>query len=129
MAKNKATNNYKFIDPLTTYYSPFTILYYRLESIDYDGQKQYSETRQIKFNSSTNQPINIYPNPANTQVVISCANAKAMEIVDYLGKVIFTKNSTNLQTTINVQGWAKGIYLVKILLNTGEIKTEKLVVE
>ena len=128
MAKNKATNNYQFIDPLTTHYSPFTTLYYRLESIDYDGQKQYSEIKTLTINRLSSK-VNIYPNPANTQVIISCANAKAIEIVDYLGKLVFTKNTINNYTTINVRGWAKGIYLVKILLNTGEIKTEKLVVE
>jgi hypothetical protein len=53
-----------------------------------------------------------------------------MLIIDYLGREVYSKKIINNQSTIiNVQGFVKGIYVVKPIMSNGDIKTEKLVVE
>jgi phosphoribosylaminoimidazole (AIR) synthetase len=72
----------------------------------------------------------VFPNPARNMVNIECIGAKEILIVDYLGKTISNEKVINSQNaTINVQGFAKGVYLVKAIMINGEIKTEKLIVE
>jgi hypothetical protein len=51
-------------------------------------------------------------------------------IIDYLGRTIVDKKIINNQSTIiNVQGFTKGVYVVKAVMSNGDIKTEKLVLE
>lgn len=50
--------------------------------------------------------------------------------MDNLGRTVNnTKIINNKYSIINVQGYAKGIYLVKLLMNNGEIRTTKLIVD
>jgi len=125
---NAGKNNYEFTDLLPTK-NLVSSFYYRLEIIDKDGSKTYSNVKKVAINNEK-LAINIYPNPATAQVYISCLNAKELVITDYLGKLMINKKNTNTeQNIINVQGFAKGIYIVKLIMTSGETKTEKLVVE
>ena len=73
MARNKASNSYTFIDgnlPNTT-----KTLYYRIESVDYDGAKEYSVIRNVEL-GIRNTELKMYPNPTNGIVHIECSGAK-----------------------------------------------------
>ena len=63
-------------------------------------------------------------------VTIDCKNAKQLQIIDYLGREVCSKNTFDTQySTITVNQLNKGIYIVKITSTKGEIFTEKLIVE
>lgn len=80
-----------------------------------------------------NSQISIYPNPSNGRFTISMENLQAgsIEITDLIGKKIlttpFSGNSVDLDLST---GNAKGIYLVHIRDEKGELtNTQKIVIE
>jgi hypothetical protein len=129
-ANNKSYNEYRFIDVQFPSLEGLGVGYYRIESVDKDGRKQYSEIKSVDRQPSTVNSVSIYPNPTKDNVTIECKGAKELLIIDYLGRIIIDKKIINNQSTIiNVQGFPKGIYVVKAIIANGDIKTEKLVVE
>jgi hypothetical protein len=117
---------YSFVDgQLSTVDSK---LYYRLEIVDKDGSKTYSEIRNVEL-GIRNVGISIYPNPAIEQVTITCKNAKEILVIDYLGKPVYQSTVDSRPLTVNTKQLVKGIYVVKAIMINGQIKTEKLVVE
>jgi hypothetical protein len=128
-ANNKSYNNYKFIDVQFPSLEGLGVGYYRIESVDNDGRKQYSTIQHINFQHPTSNIV-VFPNPAKEQVTITCKDAKELLIIDYLGKEVYSKKIINNQASIiNVQRFPKGVYVVKVIMTNGDIKTEKLVVE
>ena len=63
--------------------------------------------------SNTNQTfLSVYPNPANTEINISLAiNDFDVEIINTLGETILMERN---KKRINVSGFSKGIYFVKV---------------
>ena len=103
-------------------------LYYRLKIVDKDGSKTYSEIRNVEL-AIRNGGISVYPNPAKEQVTITCKNAKEILVIDYLGRTVYQSTVDSRPLTVNTKQLVKGIYVVKAMMNNGQIKTEKLVVE
>ncbi len=73
--------------------------------------------------------ITVFPNPATDVVNITLVpnlHAESLELIDITGKTIFSVpvSPTELEVQINVSGYAKGIYLIRI----GNI-TQKLLVK
>ncbi len=125
-AQNKSYNEYGFTDngQLSTVDGR---LYYRIESVDFDGRKQYSEIRNIKLETKTG--ISLSPNPAKEFVTVECKGAKELLIIDYLGRAIKQFNNATQPQTINCKQLTKGLYVVKATMANGQVKTEKLVIE
>jgi len=134
-AQNKNSNEYTFYDSPPV--EGLGVVYYRIESVDFDGRKQYSSTRTLNLKPQTLNGVSIYPNPAKENVTIECKGVKELMIIDYLGRVMYkeilrqAQNNSNginhLSLTIN--HYPKGVYIVKAMMNNGEIKTEKLIVQ
>jgi hypothetical protein len=102
--------------------------YYRVK-VASNGVATYSSIIAIS-NKGYKNIITLQPNPAKDYVTIECVDAKELLIIDCLGKVVYRAAMSNKQfITINLQGIAKGIYLVKAIMSNEDIKTEKLVVE
>ena len=76
--------------------------------------------------------IIVYPNPTNKELNISISELNAtkfaIEMVNSLGQIIFTKSVDSNQTTIATDILPKGIYFVKV---SSELKTKtfKIIVE
>ena len=88
------------------------------------------------FAEGNNLSVKMYPNPANTQVVLQLTEAvnfdnvatqKTVKITDMLGRVINTFNTTNAQMTLNVNDFANGSYFV-VVSNGQETVVEKLLI-
>jgi len=81
-----------------------------------------SATVSIKEINSISQ-INLYPNPSNEIITIDIGNNNinnaTLQVVDLLGKVILTEQITSQTTTINLNSYSKGIYLVKFSNKNG----------
>jgi len=73
--------------------------------------------------------INIYPNPANNNLTINSNNFKLnkIEIIDILGKTIYTDNVNNESIEINTTNFSEGAYFVKILVD-GSWTTKKFLI-
>ncbi|MFC4816078.1 T9SS type A sorting domain-containing protein [Flavobacterium sp. GCM10023249] len=72
--------------------------------------------------------LQVYPNPAKTYLNITSDSfaTKNVEIYDVLGKMVVNTKVTN--SSINVSGLTKGVYVVKIN-EEGKTATRKLVIE
>jgi len=83
------------------------------------------------LNIEENNPFNnvvLYPNPTNESVTISnLSYGTRVEIVDVMGKLVFTTVSTNSVVTYPTTAWANGTYFVKISKDS-DTKTLPLVV-
>lgn len=64
-----------------------------------------------------NASFNIYPNPSKTHLNInipSLSSFSKIEVYNILGSRIYSSNIQNLKTTINVNKWHSGVYLVRV---------------
>jgi hypothetical protein len=127
-ANNKSYNEYNFIDDVGNLELGIKNLYYRVVSVDNDGRKNYSSIQSLNIQHSTSNII-LYPNPAKDVVTIECKGAKELQIVDYWGRIIYRLTVGSQPLTVNTKQLPKGLYVVKVVISNGEIKTEKLIVE
>lgn len=76
---------------------------------------------------NNNNSFEVYPNPAHETVNVSTTmDIQKVEIMNYLGQVIFSQNTTNNNFTLNVANYADGVYFIRISGNDG-IATQKLI--
>jgi hypothetical protein len=84
----------------------------------------YNPSVGVKRISST--PTAIYPNPASSLLTIEGNTKNAqLTITDISGKTVYTKTLQSNNTTLNIQGLKKGVYIYQIKGNninkTGKI--------
>lgn len=66
--------------------------------------------------------VNLYPNPANSEVNLSVTGqfqATYVEVYDITGKAMGTYPVRNNFLTINTQAYSSGLYIYKLLDETG----------
>ena len=128
-ANNKSYNEYSFIDPLTINNLVPTI-YYRIESVDKDGYKDYSEIRNVEL-GIRNGGISVYPNPARDLVNVSVnklVGKGQVYITNLLGYQLKIQSIVEGANTIDISMLSKGVYFLNIV-TTGGINIKKLVIE
>jgi hypothetical protein len=127
-ANNKNYNEYSFTDNG----QQSTVdggLYYRIESIDKDGKKQYSETRTITLEPQTLNGVSIYPNPAKDILNVNCVGMKELNIINSLGQKVIHQTINNNMYQLNIQLLSKGLYLLNIITTKNNVYNEKLIVQ
>jgi photosystem II stability/assembly factor-like uncharacterized protein len=75
--------------------------------------------------------LDIYPNPADKRVVFKIPDditTGRLEIIDMAGNTVLEKSMSDHRTSINIQNWNEGTYIVKIHTDKSIFK-EKLIVE
>ena len=74
--------------------------------------------------------INIYPNPANSELNIQLANdgSAQIQIINLVGKVVKDIQTSNMLSTIQISDLAQGMYLVKIVQGE-KVFTSKVLVK
>jgi hypothetical protein len=65
-------------------------------------------------NTPLNETVTLYPNPANSSITVSGAKNEPIAIENTLGQMIYFKQNCNALETIDVSGFACGIYIVKV---------------
>lgn len=79
------------------------------------------------------QPRNnfkLYPNPVREELFVNSTHdleLKTIEIYDVFGKNIKQVNSAKTLSTINVSSFENGIYFVKLITETGQTSTHKII--
>jgi hypothetical protein len=84
-------------------------------------------------NNVTRTGISIYPNPATNEIVLDNYSANSLSeqeitIYDALGKMVYSSNSSEAKTEINVASFTSGIYFVHVK-NGNDIYSEKFLKE
>lgn len=128
-ANNKTSNEYNFTDDKLPTTNDQLTLYYRIQSIDNDGKKQYSQTKTLNLKSQTLN-ISIYPNPANDYVnVLANESIKEIKIINQLGQVLQHQTPNAKLSTINCKLLTKGIYIVQAVLSNGTTQNQNLIIQ
>ncbi len=70
----------------------------------------------------------IYPNPSTGIIQINTQEVVAVTIMDITGKVVYTNSNVSNQTSINLSGLQKGMYLAKISGENSQ-RTEKIILK
>jgi hypothetical protein len=113
-------NKYEFIDV-----NPYQgISYYQLKQTDFNGESKLSDIKKVNNTVSGTPSIEIFPNPASDVLNINTKllNEKAnIEITNILGKVVFTENFSNPNSSFNIQHLSNGIYFVKVITKNNQI--------
>jgi Secretion system C-terminal sorting domain/AhpC/TSA family len=74
-------------------------------------------TGTLASNSFNKSSVSVYPNPSTGRLQIKADSAVSVELVDVLGKVVFTSKNVTNDTVLDLSSLNKGLYLAKI---TGE---------
>ncbi len=128
-----ATTTSTLQNPSHTYATngTFNVMLIATNSCNSDTIYQSVTIIGVGINEVSNTMINVYPNPVKnilyiTGLLNSDIEDKTVSIVDVLGKTVLSTEVNSTKFAINVSGFSKGIYFVKI--NNG-IKTFKFVKE
>lgn len=76
--------------------------------------------------------INIYPNPATDALYVQLFNglsANKIEVVDVLGRVIYSDMVNAKYSSINLHSFYTGVYFVKVQMGNGNTQVKKFVKE
>ena len=97
------------------------INYYRLKQTDFDGKYSYSDIKSIDYDAYNN-PVKIYPNPTNGQLIIAFNRNPDIEtnimVTDVMGNIVYNRMVNDNKVFCDLSAYAQGVYLV-------EIKTER----
>jgi OmpA-OmpF porin, OOP family len=74
--------------------------------------------------------ITLFPNPAKNTLTISTGNIQnaQVELFDISGRKLFQQNLTASQQSIDVSGYANGIYIFAVTANGKVVKREKVII-
>jgi hypothetical protein len=89
--------------------------YYRLKQTDYDGRFTYSKIASVQMEIP--EAATIFPNPAKNQFTIQFTGDGVADVAIFniFGQRILTVPSTTSgKVQVDVTGWAKGLYVIKI---------------
>lgn len=89
-----------------------------MDGFIYDYQKDTSKYKPVDIpGEQYDKNIEIFPNPADDIINIEIENYNntTIEIYSFSGKLIYSKEVSERIETIDISGYAKGIYLVKVM--------------
>ncbi|MEO6134672.1 MAG: hypothetical protein ABIP35_05935 [Ginsengibacter sp.] len=98
-----------------------SILFYRIQSNDYDGKLSYSEIKKVVIENSKNKFI-LLSNPVRSEALFSFdSQGKGdmdIRLVDYFGRTVLNKDllimAGNNQIKLPLNNIAKGIYSIEL---------------
>ncbi|MDR6803581.1 hypothetical protein J2Y45_000851 [Dyadobacter sp. BE34] len=100
--------------------NPFTISYYRLKQLDYDGKFEYSKVIKVKSDAAM---VKVYPNPAHDYLIVSGVTEKQpFSIADGNGRIVLEGLIADKQQ-INIRNLVNGRYVIRV----GEVSSNLLI--
>jgi glucuronoarabinoxylan endo-1,4-beta-xylanase len=72
---------------------------------------------------TANQNVNVYPNPANNQLIVSSERLTVAEIKIYnvIGELVYSSKVNTAKTTIDVSSYPVGLYFIGVQTATQSI--------
>jgi len=94
--------------------------------------KQIKLPERLKYNppKQSKEQIQVYPNPNNGIFTLQCSSEVSKEIIvqNILGYTVYESNNNTANTIeIDLRNLAVGVYVVKVITESGNIYTEKVV--
>lgn len=102
--------------------------YFRLKLVDNDGRFSYSQTVAITTNGAcTGGQIRILPNPVHSQLnILGLVTGDHLLLFDINGKQLIGLTATANSQTIDMNGYAKGTYLLRVEHADGNLSSVKV---
>jgi sugar lactone lactonase YvrE len=110
---NPAVSNYSYVQV-----SPAPgANYYRVKLVAPDGSATYSQIVTINVGSGASPGLSIYPNPASSTVamLLPPIGTAVIEVYNPAGGLMQRLSTTSIVNTLNVGGWAAGLYTVRVV--------------
>lgn len=79
--------------------------------------------------SNSDLELAIYPSPANNQLTVETSKDVLISVLDELGRLVLQKTLNKGTSQLNIEGLAKGIYVVRTTNQNGVSKTLRFVKE
>lgn len=79
----------------------------------------------VETNINDNEPIKIFPNPANHRITIEYPDSGNLKISTIEGRVIYSSPFSN-STSIKTLDWSAGVYYIQLQIEKGTTLTGKL---
>ncbi|MDP1725585.1 MAG: T9SS type A sorting domain-containing protein [Bacteroidota bacterium] len=92
---------------------------------------QNRNTTGLNYLSDNNESYAVYPNPSFgilTLEFYKLSGNKIIQLFDLSGKLMLETHTENTNIQLNLEGFAKGIYLLKVYTDTNNLST-KIIVE
>jgi hypothetical protein len=89
--------------------------------------RNFSVANPLSSEEFTKNTISILPNPSNGFITINTENTLNITVCDITGKVVFSKNNVTNNETINLSNLQTGVYLAKMVTETGVEETKKII--
>ena len=107
---------------------PTGTIYYRLRLNASDGTHRYGGVETVDFGIGNDATMTIYPNPADGELNVTWKTARRVDIViyDMSGRVVKTfRDREGKYCRINVGGLEKGVYVLRLKGDNGEVGSNK----
>lgn len=82
----------------------------------------------VSVEETLEQPIRIYPNPAQNQLTIEAELGVEIKILDITGRTVLQQKQQDLQEVIDIDTWSRGVYFVEVL-SEDISRTNKVIVQ
>ena len=73
----------------------------------------------LDVNDTSTKSVTVYPNPSNGVFVVEGQGIERIEVYNTLGQCLYTEKSADSILHINLQDYADGVYLLRVITNNG----------
>lgn len=103
-------------------------VFYRLKQVDMDGKSSYSDIRTIKPRKE-NAAWKVYPNPSSGSITIKpgLQGKQRVLLLDQHGALVRSMDSA--VDTLTIDGLSAGLYVLRLIDESGGMVTRKIIVQ
>ena len=85
-----------------------------------------TDTTDVNVNELADLKLNVYPNPAKDVVVVEAqSNIQQVTLMGVNGVILEERKANSKQVELNLEGYSKGIYVIRIVTEDG-VATQKI---
>ena len=94
----------------------FGAVIYSLDDPNFEGEvSSVIKNATVGIEASQSAFLSVYPNPATDYIILQTSGSKGTyEITDLLGKITCLGQIESVETTVPIEGWTSGTYLIKV---------------
>ena len=94
----------------------FGAVIYSLDDPNFEGEvSSVIKNATVGIEASQSAFLSVFPNPATDYIILQTSGSKGTyEITDLSGKITCSGQIEGVETTIPIEGWTSGTYLIKV---------------